>query len=359
MIANSRPRSRVNRLLVALALLVAAAISLPASPAQATPTTATYIISAHPDDETSTLYRWDNQTSTYKVFIFATMGEATTWCQNNSAYEPSDGELFFNVSSPGAGGKYSDYCKDSRQYSTLEYLDRMQDQDSGIPNFASYSSSWTGLLSAPGMSNSIPNNLNGPVTGRDERQAEYFLSSNGQGVVIFFDMGDDNLTSAEVEWAVRAVLANKGTFAIPSSTSSMSGIFSNGVPATSDPYSNSGTGYYSQCEPYFHHAHKAVHTAVWSANFGQSGAQYGATCDTDPDQSSVYSESLGNHIQDDSTPSYNVPFSLRSSDDRRFGDYDRTYGWLYNPTISRNRLTLGYWSQGAIHANEQHFWQRH
>lgn len=313
------------------------------------PGRASFIVSAHPDDELSTAYGVDHDT--FHVYVYLTMGDATVFCTTDQGWEPEKGEVFPAPGSPADGGRYSEHCKDARQYSTIEYLNAAHASGRNPAGPFPRTSAWTPELSAPGMPDDVPRNERGQVLGHTARQAEYHLARNGRGVVIFFDLGDDNLAADEVEWALRAVSANRDRFSVPSDTAAWHGIFANGRAADDVPYSNAGTDYHPGCEPYYHHAHAAVHDAL-RRDLGTGAPQFAATCATDPERAASAAVDTALHI-DDEAPNPTVPFS--ATDERHAGHYDRHYGWLYHEHIDRSRVTSTVWPEGALYAPRQHY----
>ena len=256
----------------------------------------------HPDDETEVWSLIKNSTANYKVFAYMTYGEETAYCTVsgfNGGFVASKGEIH-----PGntPDNRWSSNCKENRVTSTLNFLNKMATGDASLPAGFSDSQYTTITVPANGVS---PQHVDNNIAIGD-RTVRVYGSTNNMGNVLFFNMGDGDLTSAEVSWAVQAIKANPASFGIP----------------TNLPFYNALGGYantaYSGCTLYNHPDHKAIHTSLYSVNFGFTGYQSAGTCRTDPD-------TVRTKLTTDA--SWNRAWAVGSTG-QRTGHAQKYYGWL-------------------------------
>lgn len=147
--------------------------------------------------------------------------------------------------------------------------------------------------------------------------------------VLFFDLGDGDVGAAEVEWAIKAIKANKALLGISTSYTDYNGIAA---------FSNQGE--IAECAPYGQVDHRAVHVAFFDYDMN-IGRQYGRTCTSDPDSSRTT----------DIGSSYNEQ-QFAATSTTRTGQFQRRYGWLakYSWTPDWWQLTSG---------REAQFYYRH
>lgn len=146
--------------------------------------------------------------------------------------------------------------------------------------------------------------------------------------LVFFDLGDGDLTKCEVEWALSQVRRLRLNGWLPNlpEHAILGGSFYNAS--------------YENCYMYTHPDHRAVHEAVWQTDFGTAGAQFGRTCRSDPDQ-----------VRVDYVDQYTQLMGL--SGETRVGAAQVYYGWLW----------AGAWDvsahdDGAFAPANQAFWSR-
>ena len=186
-------------------------------------------------------------------------------------------------------------CMNRRIGSTLGFLSQMSQTFPAIPG------QWvsgTGTRAFPDPANAV---------SRDDAGARFkdtsawvYADGQARGVVVSWNLGDGDLTSSEVSWALRTMLANKAEFGIPELP------LHNIVGALWAP-----EGSYPQCAGYAHADHRAVHVALWGERFG---ARYTAasTCGADSDAS---------RRQAASTAYWDAAFGAG-------GAFAASYGWL-------------------------------
>ena len=249
-----------------------------------------YYAVPHPDDEFQSWSLIENDAQTYPVIITMTRGEATGYCAKSGykGYQPSLGEL-----PPGNDPTYrSKSCKQNRIGSTLAFYQAMAAVD---PTLGPMPTTQTMLLGGP-----LPPGTPGYGCAVSSKTIEVWTGRNM--ALVFLDLGDGNLSSCEVQWAVSQVRRMRGTSALPNLAEHR--LVAAGFRNKSNP----------NCYVYDHPDHRVVHQAIWNTNFMLPGGQYGRTCTTDPDHSLVRNVQ---QIQ-----------ALRMNGDMRVGAFQRIYGWL-------------------------------
>jgi hypothetical protein len=232
----------------------------------------------------------------HKVFIYLTLGEQTGYCGSSVGLEDNEGEAAPTPSpwdGTGDDGKWGSDCEDARVNSTLTFLDYYANNYSEIADEFSYRDTYS--LSDTDPVNPCRSDLSDdpPADGTsnsgsctsygDADNVRVYNGTNGPTTLLFFNLGDGDVTEDEVVWAIRRVNENKFLFGIPDLTLwNMYGNFSNMS--------------YSSCTGYTYEDHKKVHNALWNTDFGVVGNQYGATCSTDPDDSVTRSVPSGTWV---------------------------------------------------------------
>ena len=133
---------------------------------------------------------------------------------------------------------------------------------------------------------------------------------------VVFDLGDGDLTPAEVTWAIQSVRARRRQL--------FPRLKEYGVLAAS--YRNVDP----RCLVYDHPDHRAVHVAVYNTDQGTRGPQWGRTCLYDPDVAA------GGRVEEMAPDvfEYALGVEARSIDPARYPNAVRTgvfqvhYGWL-------------------------------
>ncbi|NCU38976.1 hypothetical protein EOL96_08110 [Candidatus Saccharibacteria bacterium] len=312
-------------------LFVAAALSTTTVYA-GSPTQVSLVVNPHPDDEMEVWSLVEGSSSNYKVFMYLTRGEETGYCVTTT-YNNSLRTDLGEVRPPYTpSGKWSASCVESRIASTLNFLNNMGSSDSSIPTGfvpSSYS------VVSPATNGAALSHVDNGVSIADA-SVRVYNATNGMGKVLFFNLGDGDLTRSEVEWAIRSVKNNPSLFGIPAGLP-----FYNAIGS----FANS---MYTSCTPYSHSDHKAVHSALFSTNFGFKGYQTAATCLTDPDVS---------RTKDVSTAAWDRAWKIESNY-QRTGYAQKNYGWLNN---SLGGWAVGYGANQKAYTpfmQRQSFWQR-
>jgi len=345
--------ARIGIAAAVVSLMTITGLALSVAPASASPTTIEYVLLPHPDDENTMWSRvtgrstttGHNQAATYKVIIYMTRGEETAACRTvsdpdgpGSAWyegpsspsgEPNYGETYPWGSGSSWTGKWTSGCKAARMRSTIGYLNDKAASDPTLPSGLAYSAthSFVGNTSA-GIP---PQRFDAGGAVVNSYSVDVYTSSNGMGMVLFYDLGDGgtDLTKEEVSWALGATRWNRATIGIPA------------LPEreVNGPYFNS---LYTACQSYPNLNHRAVHEAIWNYDLLGSKPQYAATCSTDPDKSRTDSVSATEHSQ-----------NVSGSTTTRTGLLQKRYGWLIDGWWD------GTWTCSACAlTSTQSFWRR-
>ena len=218
----------------------------------------TYVVAPHPDDELQGWSLVQNSPDNYNVFILLTRGENTGYCTGGGfegQYGERHPEPFANTSN-GFGAVNSSECKAQRLNSRESWLDRQAQQDAN-------------LGTGSGMSRfRLTHTYNGyPAPVNDGVLANYSDWQVGsKSARVVFDLGDNDLTVEEINWAIQTVRGNRSQ-----------------LPNL--PESNIiGASYYNKlasCYPYDHPDHLAAYRALYHYDQGTPGVQWGAACKDD------------------------------------------------------------------------------
>jgi hypothetical protein len=297
----------------AVATLASVAV-MGASPACAVvaPVQMSYVVSPHPDDEWQMWSLIENSSDNYKVFITLTRGEQSTYCAAPYTGNPP------SVPNPYPNGKWSATCEEARLNSWLGFFTQMSATDPSIPG------DWVaqgekGPFPSKGVSLRVDD---GAGLIQASTGARVWLDAQGRGAAVSFDLGDGDLTAAEVRWAVETVRDNRAALGINSTLPNWNvlGAFANTQ--------------YANCQIYGHADHTALHDAFWNVDFG-AFYQSAASCATDPD--GVRTQVVG----DNATNTAWGPA----------GAFKTQFGWLGNYALTQSQA-------GSVFMRTQSFWTR-
>lgn len=315
----------MKRLLAAALAVLAVGVVSPGGAAAADaagPNKMSYIVVPHPDDEAQAWSLIENSTGNYKVFIMLTRGEQTYYC-NWPGYEEGTGE---QAPSPWPQGKWTPSCEQARMDSFFEFMAGMALTDSALPASFAYQGV-KGPFDAAGADIC---RLDGDGCAAD-LTAEVWTSA--MGAVVWFNLGDGDVTAEETAWAVRTVRDNRTALGI-----------NDALPNHNLIGASYWNGGYPGCSGYAHRDHRAVHEALWHIDF-HVGYQAVASCAADPDVSRTEAVSLARF--DD---------AFETSGGERIGHHTVHYGWLYHGRPGYYRGD--YDAQTALFHRHQHFWVR-
>jgi len=293
-----------------------AAVSAPESPAEspsatpsatataatevggARPTSVLYVVLPHPDDEFEVWSQVQDTPDVYKVFVLLTHGEESANClPTMPGYDPA----VEPAPSPLPLGLWTTTCEEARLNSWRDFLSDMSDTDPSVP----------GTFRDRGRVERLASR-SAPVCRRDadtstcarrDRGARLWTDTAGHGSLVVFDLGDRDLTSQEVVWAMRTVRDNPTKLGIDPS------LPSRGVVGS---YANTD---HAGCFTYGHPDHLAVSEALIGTDLGL-GPQLAATAKDDPRATVTGTVSTG-------------PLVAAFGWDGSTGAHARRYGWLW------------------------------
>ena len=289
------------------------------------PDTATLVVVPHPDDEMQAWSLIENTPDTYEVFVVMTRGEQSSFC-GSPGFDEGAGEA---RPDPWPDGKWTPSCEAARMSSFFGFMEGMARGDDSLP--ASF-----GHAGSKG-----PFDADGQVICRyDQPDAACVADLTAEvwtsplAAVVWFNLGDGDLTAQEVRWAVGAVLANRDALGIDSE------LRAEGLIGAA--YWN-GEGH-AGCSDYAHPDHAAVHEALWHTDFG-IGHQAAPVCNSDPRAS---------WAQDVTRDSFDDAFETSGAE--RIGQHTVHYGWLLDGDPGYYRGDRN--GQDSFFHRRQHFWRR-
>ncbi|WP_022890829.1 hypothetical protein [Agromyces italicus] len=300
------------------------AVSLANSPAQRVVTIA---VIPHPDDEFQLWSLVEGTPDEYKIFVSMTNGEETGFCEPDVLDASLQTELGELPPLPTPTGRWGIECEQARSASLLGYLEQMSETDPSIPGDFGPRQEFAPL---PGDGTSICRVDDGAESCNDaNREVSVWTDRHDRGAVVFFDLGDGDVTSDEVTWALRSLIERRAELGLEGDEriASLIGAFAN----DSQP-----------CFSYPHPDHVAVHEALWSTDFGV-GPQLGATCFLDGRQR------LTTFVD---RSSVDAAFE-QAVDGTRIGAHGRHYGWLH-----ATAYPIANTMQSALFMRVQSFWVR-
>lgn len=314
----------------ALAGLAALACLVQTGPVQAVTArdarTMTYVVMAHPDDEFEAWSLIEHRPGAYTVFITATRGEETRFCNaptyNRLGFDPPS-EL---APQPEPHGKWTRSCELARLGSWVGFFTDMGRTDASLPSD----------LRPLGTRGPFPSRgaalcrYDGLARCKHDRTARVWLDRGGRGALVAFDLGDGDLTTREAIWAVRTVKMYRARL---------------GLDTTLRNGSLIAAAFYNEnfgCVTYSSADHLAVQRAVRDGSF-HMGPRLGPTCRDDPQavRKPVVSRRAANTAFAEGGPV------------RRVGAHIRRYGWLKKTHFPLDRA-----GQGALFHTHQAFWMR-
>ena len=197
----------------------------------------------HPDDEFQVWSEVEDREDSYTVFLLMTRGEESSYCDSDTG-----------------GGRWTDTCESARLSSWVDFFERMGESDATLP---------TDLPDEPEVvdglatgSSTIARDDDGAVA--DNPEARVWADAEGRGALLAFDLGDGDLTTEEVEWAVGQVTEDAAGFGLEE------GAPDRVLGAYYSPRTTKG------CFRYPHPDHAAVARAITST--GLAPEQGYATC---------------------------------------------------------------------------------
>ncbi len=285
----------------------------------------------HPDDEFQVWSMLEDQPDQYSVIVYLTRGEETGFCEPDiagTAYQPG----LEAPATPEPEGRWSDSCERARIASALAFFSDMADRDSTVP----------GDFAEPIVAGPFddPRNVvcrvdDGEECNSSNRSASVWADRDGRGAVVFFDLGDGDLSAEEAVWAISVVLHQRAALGLES-TPPVAGLVGG--------FANDS----SHCFSYPHPDHLAVHEALFSFDFGL-GFQMAATCASGRDVK------VHGTVSNDAV---DAAFRVSGPDQNaigaeRLGAHVKHFGWLHNDYYHIDRE-----AQGLLFTKNQYFWVR-
>lgn len=287
---------------------------------------ASIVTVAHPGDEFQAWSLIDGSSANYKIFVVATRGEQSNACTPEKFAALQQTNLGEVAPSPTPTGKWTTSCADARMNSMLGYLSAMSEHDPTVPG------SWSaprdiGPFPAVGVS-LCRDDGGAQVCGNAQRSARVWLDEEGRGAVVSWDLGDGDLTEAEVQWALRTTLAERSALGLPHQR----------VHNVLGGYANN----FFDCYVHPHADTRAVNQTLLRQYFG-AAYNTAATCAGDPNADRAATVSTG---------SLNASFSV-AANGQRLGAHSRHYGWLYSSYAAWDAV-----GQEELFHSHQSFWTR-
>ena len=305
----------------------------------------------HPDDEMEVWSLIQGTTTRYKLFVFFTLGEETSYCNPatfNASYRPDLGE----TPPPYTPTGLLNYtCSESRISATLDFLNNMSSTDPAIPG--GFNSSSYVQIRLSDINNANPGHTDNGVFVAD-RNVRIHDGANvdSKGKVLFFNLGNQDLSKAEVIWALQSIINNRSILGLPD------------IPFRSmiGPFSHTISNKYANCQTYDHVDHYAVHDALYNYDFGMPSPslQAAATCASDPDH---LADPLTGFV---SATAFNNAFEVNPTTLQRQGHFQRDYGWMdgsdagwYANDSTTTQISSRSQATNSPFMKYQTFWQRY
>jgi len=288
-----------------------------------------YFVIPHADDEIESWALVEHDTTHYPVFILATRGEQTRYC-DGSGFDPGTGERApkpASFSTAPNNGRFSKHCTDQRVDAWGYFLDEMGKNKRSNIGAVRYIGEFTGQVR---QGDPVPQRCDS-TSSRTENcrvSAKFEVWAGPHSARVVFDLGDGDLTKEEVVWAVRTVQRHKHLFAVQREDDIVAAGYANGNPLFGLPY--------------LHGDHKAIHEALFHTDLGLPGPQWGRTSFGDPD--AVLNLNVSPAL-------YNDVFRVEG--DKRVGPHTVAYGWLADPYY--RGCEKGY---TCVFSRNQKFWRR-
>ena len=292
-----------------------------------------YVAVPHPDDEFQAWALFENTPDVHKVFVMLTRGEQAGYC-DDPAYAEGTGEM---PPVPWPQGRWTPSCVQARIGSFFGFMEAMGATDPGLPESYTPVGTVGPFADRDGVVCRI--DAAAPAAGQPDsgcvvnRTAEVWTSE--PATVVWFDLGDGDLTADEVRWALRTVLDSKDVLGI--------GADRPDIGVVGAAWWN-GAGH-AACDDYAHSDHGAVAAALSQFDM-EAGWQAAPTCPSD--LSAVVSVSV-------SRAGFLEAFSVVQ--DVRIGHFPVHYGWLAGGGHGYHHSD--YHGQASHFNRHQHFWATH
>lgn len=295
-----------------------------------------WVLVPHPDDEAQAWSLVERTPDVHKVFVVLTRGEQSAYC-DEPAWDVGTGEL---RPVPWPLGRWSPECEQARIGAFFGFMGQIGAHDDGLPT--EYESLGVmGPFPAPQTAvcrhDSLPLDIQAPDSASAgsgciaDRTALAWTSR--LATVIWFNLGDGDLTDTEAVWATRVALEEREAFGLDPALPDI------GIVGAS--FWN-GAGHHD-CDDYAHPDHGAVQTALMVTHFG-AGWQAAASCASDPRATLEATVSHDGFLD-----------VFASVSGTRIGAHPVNYGWL-SDALPHGHHPSDYHEQHANFHRHQHFW---
>lgn len=295
-------------LLAALAVVVVAAVARDGG-------SVVLVLSPHPDDEMQAWGALQESAGDHVVLAFLTRGEATGQCQADlPGWQDGTGEL---PPEPRPEGRGTATCQDARVNATVAFLEEMGAVTSWLPTTLQDRGRVDDLADPEGVAERC--DAEGEPCRSGPGDVRVFT---GDGVTaLFFDLGDGDVTPAEVAWAARATRSPSFAAWVPEAE--VGRVV--GASYYNDPDAPRGE---AACATYPHPDHAAVTAVLRDVDLGLGGRQVFPTCRTDEVTSIVAPVDA---------PVWRAAFEIDGQ--QRVGHHPVRYGWLLTPYFAGDGAT--------------------
>lgn len=298
---------RVRRgVVTALAIMVLGAVVLAFAFVGRGTTPLVLVLSPHPDDEMQAWGLLDEVVADQPVVLaFLTRGEATGQCEPDlPGWQEGTGEL---APDPRPQGRGTASCEQARIASTVAFLESMAATTSWLPEAYDDVGTVGPLPDPEDLTERCDDDCrDGPGDVRVFR--------GGATTLLFFDLGDGDLTPGEVAWAARAIAAPEFDVHLP-----VDRRVSDLVGASfANPEAVDGGA--PACAAYPHPDHAAVTAVLEDVDLGVGERQVYPTCRTD---------AATRIVAPVDGQTWSAAFALHG--DQRVGHHPVHYGWLLTP----------------------------
>jgi hypothetical protein len=266
-----------------------------------------YLVAPHPDDEFA-MWSMAQDRAHFPVLLVLTHGERAAAC-GGAGLQASAGERI--PSPPPSTPPSTAICSAERIDSLLAFLTDLGASDRR----------WSGLTELPPRTGVPPANPPSPQRCDTPTSCTsalgYRVWSAAGAALLVFDLGDHDVTAAEVAWAIATARSQRTTF---TPTGTEDDIVGMGYENTTDP----------SFAPYDHPDQKAVADVMTTVDLGLPGPQWSRTYPADPAR--AMTATIDPALFDAVTAVSPGPIDpVVNPTARRVGALQVDYGWLAFP----------------------------
>lgn len=275
----------------------------------------TYLVVPHPDDEWQGWSLVARQPEAYTVVVLLTRGEQTGFCTPEGLADSHD-PVHEPPPEPWPQGRFTDSCEQARLSSWRGFFTDMSGADPTLP----------GDLEPLGRRGPFPvgdvevcrrDDLDDAACSSTDTSAHVWRDRRGRGALVSFDLGDGDLSPAEVRWAMRTVRDNRAALGLDTERP-------DGRVVGAAYTSSSG---HEDCYRYDHRDHEAVTSTLREAPLGM-GEQHAAVCRADGAAARTLEVDAASVV---------AAFGERDAPLGEHGAHGDRYGWLWAPVYPLDR----------------------